>query len=559
MEKRILKFEFDVGSTSHSTSRSTHEDIGKAMTLVQRERGRDIKEKEELRHLNDRFSHFLTNIEQLKRLNENLQQQLKDEFSKWGILPRDENKLRSIVIQINDRAMKRANDEVKIRACEQDTAILNRASNLYENVQDMYRRKQENLQNIIDKLQEELQRILQREKFSEEEILSTQDDLNKEIKKYQERLNDWLKVVVEKQTLLDDIQSLRESMNLVNALNDEEINEWKRLLDQSKDDSILFYKDELTNAIRDIKRDYSKQVKKFQDELEYQIEGQLRLVENQLKQQLSFDGDEKQNSEKKNRLIFEERKLHTSIEEYDKEQIKLNNLIMLLSGKKRLLRDEEMKLHELERKIRDKQLHERLITDRLKLEYEDLRQKFEQMAFELRFSIEDELKIYARLLDELMKKSSTTISSTTTALSSRGANPSTSNYTYTTSSMIRSGGIEGSTSGVQSSLHNGSTPLTTSTDVFRTRSSDYNNRSSTVPLPSTGTNDLLSHNYEGTTGGFSGWSAIGDDLTSLHHSSSSSWHDEHQVDENYRLPPEAEIIETYEDSAVKSITKTSIT
>ena len=32
---------------------------------------------------------------------------------------------------------------------------------------------------------------------------------------------------------------LRERINLINALNEEEINEWKRLLDQSKDDSIV--------------------------------------------------------------------------------------------------------------------------------------------------------------------------------------------------------------------------------------------------------------------------------------------------------------------------------
>ena len=72
------------------------------------------------------------------------------------------------------------------------------------------------------------------------------------------------------------------------------------------------------------------------------------------------------------------------------------------------MRDEEAKLHEIERKIRDKQIQERTITERLKHEYDELRARFEQMAFELRFSIEDELTIYARLLDELMKKSSTT-------------------------------------------------------------------------------------------------------------------------------------------------------
>ena len=98
-------------------------------------------------------------------------------------------------------------------------------------------------------------------------------------------------------------------------MNEEEINEWKRLLDQSKDDSMAFYKDELTNAIRDIKRDYSKQAKKFQDELEYQIEGQLKMVENQLKQQGFGDGA-MQESEK-NRMQMEETKLRASMEVID--------------------------------------------------------------------------------------------------------------------------------------------------------------------------------------------------------------------------------------------------
>jgi tRNA C32,U32 (ribose-2'-O)-methylase TrmJ len=311
MEKRVLKLEFDVGTTSRSST-GANEDVGKAMELVQRERDRDLKEKEELRYLNDRFSHFLANIEQLKKINEQLQSQLKDEFSKWGILPRDENELKQIINQINDRAIKRANDEVRSRAAEQESAIINRAAALYGNIQDMYKRKQENLRNIIERLQDELNRILQRERLSDEEVSSTRDDLLKELEKFRQRLQDWLRIVVDKQTLLDDIQSLRERINLINALNDEEINEWKRLLDQSKDDSILFYKEELTNAIRDIKRDYSKQAKKFQDELEYQIEGQLRMVENQLKQQVPGLG-EMQESER-NRIQMEETKLRTIME-----------------------------------------------------------------------------------------------------------------------------------------------------------------------------------------------------------------------------------------------------
>ena len=311
MEKRVLKLEFDVGTSSRS-AKTAGEDVGKAMELVQRERDRDLKEKEELRFLNDRFAHFLANIDQLKKINEQLQAQLKDEFSKWGILPRDENELRQLILQINDRAVKRANDEVRARAGEQESAILNRAAALYGNVQEMYKRKQENLRNIIEKLQDELNRMIQRERASEEEVTGIRNDYLKEMDKFRQRLQDWLRIVVDKQTLVDDIQSLRERINLINALNDEEINEWKRLLDQSKDDSMVFYKEELTNAIRDIKRDYSKQAKKFQDELEYQIEGQLKMVENQLKQQMPGFGDVQE--AERNRIQVEETKLRTSME-----------------------------------------------------------------------------------------------------------------------------------------------------------------------------------------------------------------------------------------------------
>lgn len=323
MEKRVLKLEFDVGTSSRS-AKSANEDVGKAMELVQRERDRDVREKEELRVLNDRFTHFLANIDQLKKINEQLQAQLKDEFSKWGILPRDENELRQLITQINDRAVKRANDEVRARASEQESAILNRASALFGNVQEMYKRKQENLRNVIEKFQEELNRMIQRERASEEELSGTRTDFLKEMEKFRHRLQDWLRIVVDKQTLIDDIQSLRERINLINALNDEEINEWKRLLDQSKDDSMVFYKEELTNAIRDIKRDYAKQAKKFQDELEYQIEGQLKMVENQLKQQVPGFGDGTLQEAERNRIQMEESKLRSSMEVNDRLQENLH-------------------------------------------------------------------------------------------------------------------------------------------------------------------------------------------------------------------------------------------
>ncbi|CAF5024683.1 unnamed protein product, partial [Rotaria socialis] len=143
----------------------------------------------------------------------------------WGILPRDENELRQIINQINDRAIKRATDEVRSRAAEQETVVLNHTVALYGNIQDIYKRKHDNLRTVIDKLQEELNHIIQREHESEEELSTARDDLIKELNKFRERLQDWLRLVIDKQTILDDIQSLRERINLINALNDEEINE----------------------------------------------------------------------------------------------------------------------------------------------------------------------------------------------------------------------------------------------------------------------------------------------------------------------------------------------
>jgi hypothetical protein len=131
----------------------------------------------------------------------------------------------------------------------------------------------------------------------------------------------------------------------------------------------------------------------------------------------------------------------------------------MLSDKRRVLRDEEAKLHEVERRIREKQFNERTIAERLKNEYDDLRHRFEQMAYELRFSIEDELKIYARLLDELMKKSSVTSTSTSTTQQIGSEIQQSGTTTSTTiSSVIRSSGIEdqGGTSSYQQTHTSGS-------------------------------------------------------------------------------------------------------
>ena len=93
-------------------------------------------------------------------------------------------------------------------------------------------------------------------------------------------------------------------------------------------------------------------------------------------------------------------------------------------------------MHEIKRNFRDRQLEERIIAERLKNEYGDLRERLGKMASELRFSIEDELKIYAHLLDQLTTKSGTNFTT------HHGGSPSGTTYTTTTTSALRSYGIE---------------------------------------------------------------------------------------------------------------------
>ena len=59
----------------------------------------------------------------------------------------------------------------------------------------------------------------------------------------------------------------------------------------------------------------------------------------------------------------------------------------------------------MQRKIREKQEQERLGAEKLQHEYHDLRRYLQQIAFQLRFSVEDELKIYECLLNELTNQS----------------------------------------------------------------------------------------------------------------------------------------------------------
>ena len=390
MEKRLVRFQCDVGAPTH--------ELSKTLKQIQDEHQRDFQEKDELHRLNHRFGDVLVHIQNFQQINDQLVDDLKNELIHWAILPRDETLLRQILHELNAKAGEIFRDAVLQRVAEQNTSVLFRLATVFVNVQQIFRRQEENLRGRVVEHERELSAVEERQRQSDDELKSLENDFNEELSKFHQRLDDWTRLVVEKEILNVDLQSLREQINLVHALNNEEIEEWKRLLIQSNDESHEFYREELGNAIREIKRDYGKQARFFQEELEYQIEGKLQMIENF---QWEDDHDEEQRT-----TTINETELQAKLDDFEKEQVRVNDLTKLLSNKRRLLRDEQSKFDDAQRRIREKNFEEQMRTSELRRECAELRHSFERMAVDIRFTIDDELHIYARLLDELPQNSS---------------------------------------------------------------------------------------------------------------------------------------------------------
>lgn len=381
-------------------STSSIEETNKAVDLVKRECQRDIKEKLELHQLNDRFSFFLVNIDQLKNCNEKLENDLRNEFLRWGKIQRDDETLEKIVEQIAEKSKEKTSSEVNVRTKDETVGQINRLSNVFQTINELEVRKRENLQSKVEQLSNELSRVENDEKLSENDLETVRNELNNETKKFSSRLDDWRKVLLDKQILIDEIQSMRERRNFLSALNEEEINEWKRLLEESTGGAIEFYREELSNAVRDLKRDYSKQIKFVQQQIEREIERDIDNIESQIEQtsienSTNFDADR---AEEENSKFVEQLQL------FDDEQTRFNQLNKIVAEKRRILRDQEIQLDQIRRKIVDKQNQERNQAEKLQREYRDLHGYLQQIAFRLTFSVEDELRIYSCLLNDFTHK-----------------------------------------------------------------------------------------------------------------------------------------------------------
>ncbi len=124
---------------------------------------------------------------------------------------------------------------------------------------------------------------------SHAQVKSHDDDYQKELAKFRSYLSEWSKIALDKQYLLNEIQSLREHYNLRLAYNQEEINEWKRLLNHVSQESRNFYQDYLETIKQQIQNDYEKMAKEQQMDVEIELKTRLQEIEDKINMGLPID------------------------------------------------------------------------------------------------------------------------------------------------------------------------------------------------------------------------------------------------------------------------------
>ena len=160
---------------------------------------------------------------------------------------------------------------------------------MFLDVFKFYEEKNDLLFDLIKRLEDELSKIQIRLDHSNAQLKSHEDDYLKELAKFRSYLAEWSQIALDKQYLLNEIQTLREQKNLRLAYNQEEINEWKRLLNQIVQDSDNFYRDYLDTIKQQIQMDYEQMAKEQQNEVEFQLKTRLKQIQERIDKGLPID------------------------------------------------------------------------------------------------------------------------------------------------------------------------------------------------------------------------------------------------------------------------------
>ncbi|CAF0831166.1 unnamed protein product [Rotaria sp. Silwood1] len=363
----------------------------------------DIDEKRYFHTLNDRLEDLLHYLDDLELGNKNLCNNLNLLIANWGIVEESHaqflHELDNLLQYLSEQNRRKISVQIETKIFDEQIQLTDRIQSIFLDVLNSYNEKHDILHDLINQLENESDKIQLRLDISNNLIKSHVDDYQKELTRFRFYLSEWSQMTLDKQNLLNEIQSLKEHYNLRLGYNQEEINEWKRLLNRLTQDSKNFYQDSLEIIKQQLQIDYEQMLKEQQMDVEIELITQLKEIQNKIHMNLSIDENDKQRHRERTQHF--ENRLQENTKEYDRLESDYRRLTEEIQHKRQILQDLENQAKTKALKYAEQ--HARLghDTDLIRAEYYALKDELDKLVYTLRFNIEEELKIYEVLLNSL--------------------------------------------------------------------------------------------------------------------------------------------------------------
>jgi chromosome segregation ATPase len=393
-------------STHASTNRQIQDDTQQILNDIAVIKQQDEDEKRYLNSLNNRLEELLRSLNDLEIENKKLRDDLNFLITSWGIGGENRAKflqeLDEIIQRLSEQNRRKIIYLAETKIFDEQIQVIDRVTAVFIDVINLYQDKCQIIFDLTNELEEELRKIRLRLDISYAQVKSHDDDYQKELAKFRSYLAEWSQLALDKQYLLNEIQSLKEHYNLRLAYNQEEIKEWQRLLNRISQESKNYYRDYLDTIKQQIQMDYEQMAKDQQTDIEIQLKSRLKEIHEKIEMGLPIDeNDERRRRDETQRF---ESRLDQSTKEYDRLQNDYRIIAEEIQHKRRALQDLENELRNKARKNAEQHALLEYNTALTRDEYYRLKDELDKLAYTLRFSVEEELKIYETLLNSFQRK-----------------------------------------------------------------------------------------------------------------------------------------------------------
>jgi chromosome segregation ATPase len=215
-------------SAHAGTSRQIHDDaqsVEHVLNTVAVIKRQDEDERRYLHSLNDRLEELLRSLNDLEIANQKLRDDLQLLITSWGIDGENRgqflHELDEIIRRLSEQNRRKIILQVEAKIFDEQTEVTERVSAVFIDVLNLYRDKSQIIFELTNELEEELRKIRLRLEISNAQVKSHDDDYQKELAKFRSYLSEWSQLALDKQYLLNEIQSLKERYNLRLAYNQE--------------------------------------------------------------------------------------------------------------------------------------------------------------------------------------------------------------------------------------------------------------------------------------------------------------------------------------------------